>query len=102
VQAAIQAAQAKRARRAELTADRVLADLQDVIAEARGAKQYSAAIKGLELLARHVGLVLDAKGEAVVRDELRRFLDTLEARLDHETYIRILSVCREDSEALKQ
>jgi len=56
IRAALDVARAQFAERLECTVESVLQQLVDVSAEAREAEQYSAAIRSLDLLGRHLGL----------------------------------------------
>ena len=56
IRAALDVARAQFAERLECTVESVLQRLVDVSAEAREAEQYSAAIRSLDLLGRHLGL----------------------------------------------
>jgi phage terminase small subunit len=56
VRAAVDDCQARVAAGIELSAEGVLERLQDLTEEARDEKQYGAAIRGLDLLGRHLGL----------------------------------------------
>ncbi len=61
VAAAVAAAQAKRAERADLTADEVLAGIRATVARCQSEEHYNAAsaLKGLELLGRHLAMFTD-------------------------------------------
>ena len=70
VQAEIQKAMDIRAKRTSITADYVIKSISEVSDEARTAGEFSAALKGYELLGRHLKLFTDrveSKQETTVR-----------------------------------
>ena len=70
VQAEIQRAMDIRAKRTSITADYVIKSISEVSDEARTAGEFSAALKGYELLGRHLKLFTDrveSKQETTVR-----------------------------------
>ena len=85
---AIQVAMAEREQRTEITQDKVLGDLETVKRDAmqpkedgKGMRNYSAALKALELMGKHLGLFkdkveltggLDRPITALTREELMR------------------------------
>jgi phage terminase small subunit len=56
VAAAIQASMDKRASKLNLTAEKVLGDIERIANKAERAKEYTAALKGKELLGKHLKL----------------------------------------------
>ena len=50
--------------RLEITQDQILTDINDIAKEAREAGQFGAAIKGKELVGKHLGLWRDDTGRA--------------------------------------
>jgi len=59
IQSAIQAQMDKRAARVEVTADDVLTGIQRVTLKAEEAEEFPAALKGFELLGKHLKLFTD-------------------------------------------
>lgn len=59
VKAALDKAIAARAERVEVKADDVLRDIDRIAKAAEGAGEYTAALKGRELLGKHLGLFTD-------------------------------------------
>jgi len=59
VAAAVESGQAERAERVEVKADDVLRDIKRIAGKAETAGEYGAALKGRELLGKHLGLWVD-------------------------------------------
>lgn len=59
IAAEIKAAQDKRARKTEITAEKVLADIERISVSAEAVEDFGAALKGKELLGKHLGMWVD-------------------------------------------
>ena len=53
IHAALQAASAEREKRTLITQDQIITEIREIAKEARDAQQFSAALKGYELLGKH-------------------------------------------------
>jgi phage terminase small subunit len=85
ISARIAEIQARIMQRLEITQETVVRDIADIVEEARKVGQYSAALKGKELLGKHIGM-WPAKSEVTVNvfdrmtpDDERAVEDALEA-----------------------
>jgi Terminase small subunit len=68
VREAIAAGQAKTASKLEITAEKVLKDLEEVREKAMAAGQFAPAARAIELLGKHLGMFIDRR-ETTLKDE---------------------------------